>query len=238
MRVDVLTIFPDYLAPIQLSVIGRAIAAGTLDVRVHDLRNWATDRHRTVDDTPFGGGPGMVMLPEIWGRALDEVLADVAPGTRIVVPTPSGRPFSQRTAEEYVETPGIVIACGRYEGIDDRVWQHFGTNFPVDQISIGDYVLAGGEAAALVVVESVGRLLPGVLGNEQSAGDDSFSGDRTGAPLEGPVYTKPRVWRDLPVPDVLVSGDHGRIAAWRAAESHRRTAETRPDLLPGGSDPI
>ena len=238
MRVDILTIFPDYLAPTSLSVIGRAIAAGTLDVRVHDLRDWATDRHRTVDDTPFGGGPGMVMLPEIWGRALDEVLADVAPGTRIVVPTPSGRPYSQRTAEEYAEAPGIVIACGRYEGIDDRVWQHFGTDFPVDQISIGDYVLAGGEAAALVVVESVGRLLPGVLGNEQSAGDDSFSSDRAGAALEGPVYTKPRVWRDLPVPDVLVSGDHGRIAAWRAAESHRRTAETRPDLLSGESDPV
>ena len=236
MRVDVLTIFPDYLAPAQLSLIGRAVTAGTLDLRVHDLRQWATDRHRTVDDTPFGGGPGMVMLPEVWGRALDEVLADVLPGTRIVVPTPSGARYTQRTAEDYAETPGLVIACGRYEGIDDRVWQHFAQSFPVDHISIGDYVLAGGEVAALVVLESVGRLLPGVLGNEQSAGDDSFAIERAGAALEGPVFTKPRVWRDLAVPEVLLSGDHGRIAGWRATESQRRTAKNRPDLLDTAED--
>lgn len=232
MRIDVLTIFPDYLAPAQLSLIGRAVSSGTLDLRVHDLREWATDRHRTVDDTPFGGGPGMVMLPEVWGRALDDVLADVVSGTRIVVPTPSGTRYTQNTAEDYAEVPGLVIACGRYEGIDDRVWQHFASDFPIDQISIGDYVLAGGEAAALVVLESVGRLLPGVLGNEHSANDDSFATDRTGAALEGPVYTKPRVWRDLAVPDVLLTGDHGRISAWRAEQSRQRTTANRPDLSP------
>ena len=236
MRFDVLTIFPDYLKPAELSILGRAVGSGMIDLRIHDLRDWTSDRHRTVDDTPFGGGPGMVMLPEVWGRALDEVMADTQPGTRIVAPTPSGSLYSQRKAEEYAQVPGLVLACGRYEGIDDRVWQHFRDRFPVDQVSIGDYVLAGGEAAALVVLESVGRLLPGVLGNEHSVVDDSFATNRTAAALEGPVYTKPRVWRELEVPEVLLTGDHSRIAAWRREQATRRTTLNRPELLPPDGD--
>jgi tRNA (guanine37-N1)-methyltransferase len=181
VRIDVITIFPEYLAPARISLIGRAVADGIIDLRVHDLRMWTHDRHRTVDDTPYGGGPGMVMRPEPWGEALDAVLSDAAPDTRIVVPTPSGTPYSQKWARCYADdVPGLVVACGRYEGIDERVWQHFGTRFAVDRLSIGDYVLAGGEVAALVLLESVGRLLPGVLGNEASVGDDSFATGRSG----------------------------------------------------------
>lgn len=238
MRIDVITIFPEYLAPARISLIGRAVADGIIDLRVHDLRMWTHDRHRTVDDTPYGGGPGMVMRPEPWGEALDAVLSDAAPDTRIVVPTPSGTPYSQKWARCYADdVPGLVVACGRYEGIDERVWQHFGTRFAVDRLSIGDYVLAGGEVAALVLLESVGRLLPGVLGNEASVGDDSFATGRSGGALEGPVYTKPRQWRGLPVPGVLLSGDHGRVAAWRSEQSRVRTADVRPDLVGGAHAP-
>ncbi len=237
MRVDVITIFPDYLAPARLSLIGRAIDSGAIDLRVHDLRKWTHDRHRTVDDTPFGGGPGMVMKPEPWGEALDHVLAGAAAGTRIVVPTPAGVRYDQRCAERYSQVPGLVVACGRYEGIDDRVWHHFGEKHPVDRISLGDYVLAGGELAALAILESVGRLLPGVLGNETSAVDDSFTTGREGGELEGPLYTKPRRWRGLEVPDVLLSGDHARIASWRAAQARLRTRQLRPDLAGGHHGP-
>lgn len=233
MRIDVLTIFPEYLLPARLSLVGKAVSGGSVDLRVHDLREWTHDRHRSVDDTPYGGGPGMVMKPEPWGEALDHVLADAEQGTRILVPSPSGFRYTQHSAQQYSQVPGLVVACGRYEGIDDRVWEHFASRWPVDRISIGDYVLAGGEAAALVVLESVVRLLPGVLGNEASAPDDSFAPGRAGAALEGPVYTKPRNWRGLDVPEVLLSGDHGRIARWREEQSRLRTAANRPDLLTG-----
>jgi tRNA (guanine37-N1)-methyltransferase len=225
-----------------VSLIGKAAARGDIDFRVHDLRGWATDVHHTVDDTPFGGGPGMVMKPDVWGAALDDVLAGAeapdAPetGPRLVVPTPSGAPFTQDLAAAYASLGCLVFACGRYEGIDSRVVAEARTRLPVDEVSIGDYVLAGGEAAVSVMIEAICRLLPGVLGNEESAADDSFGG-RGGADskmnrlLEGPVYTRPRSWRGLEVPPVLLSGDHAVIARWRRDEALRRTAAVRPDLI-------
>lgn len=235
MRIDVVTIFPDYLQPLRLSLIGRAVEAGVLDVIVHDLRTWTHDRHRTVDDTPYGGGPGMVMSPVPWGEALDDIRSrepDRSP--LLIVPTPSGRTFTQATAVELAGADWLVIACGRYEGIDARVMAHYAARSDwagVAELSIGDYVLAGGEAAALVMIEAVGRLLPGVLGNDASAGDDSFAPGAMASLLEGPVFTKPPTWRDLEVPDVLLGGNHAQIAAWRADRAHERTAEHRPDLL-------
>jgi tRNA (guanine37-N1)-methyltransferase len=232
MRIDVVTIFPDYLAPLRLSLVGKAVDAGTIDLRVHDLRAHTHDRHRTVDDTPYGGGPGMVMKPEPWGEALDEVLAsDPARIPRLVVPSPSGRPFTQAVAAEYAADDWLVMACGRYEGIDSRVAEHFAHRMRVDEVSVGDYVLAGGEAAVLVMVEAAARLLPGVLGNPGSVVDDSFAPGAMESLLEGPVYTKPPSWRGLDVPDVLLSGDHGRIASWRRERAEERTRERRPDLL-------
>jgi tRNA (guanine37-N1)-methyltransferase len=250
VRIDIVTIFPDYFGPVSVdgrvgeagplgvSLIGKAGARGDIDFRVHDLRAWATDIHHTVDDTPFGGGPGMVMKPDVWGDALDAVLADVgavatgAPA-RLVVPTPSGAPFTQELAAAYAQEAHLVFACGRYEGIDSRVVAEARTRMPVDEVSIGDYVLAGGEVAVAVIVEAVCRLLPGVLGNEQSHSDDSFGG--TGGAmsglLEGPVYTRPRSWRGFDVPDVLLSGNHGAIARWQRDEALRRTVATRPDLI-------
>ena len=235
MRIDVVTIFPDYLQPVRLSLIGRAVEAGVLDVIVHDLRIWTHDRHRTVDDTPYGGGPGMVMSPVPWGEALDDIRSrepDRSP--LLIVPTPSGRTFTQATAVELAGADWLVIACGRYEGIDARVMAHYAARSDwagVAELSIGDYVLAGGEAAALVMIEAVGRLLPGVLGNDASAGDDSFAPGAMASLLEGPVFTKPPTWRGLEVPDVLLGGNHAQIAAWRADRAHERTAEHRPDLL-------
>ncbi|MFN8126076.1 MAG: tRNA (guanosine(37)-N1)-methyltransferase TrmD [Candidatus Nanopelagicales bacterium] len=227
MRIDVVTAFPGYLAPLQESIVGRAIDAGIVTVAVHDPRDATTDRHRTVDDAPFGGGPGMVMMPEPWAVTLDPLVAD---DPVVVVPTPSGTPFTQRTAEQWAGEQHLVIACGRYEGIDARVWQHYrDRGVRVAEVSIGDYVLAGGEVAALVMIEAVTRLIPGVLGNDESAADDSFGADRAHA-LEGPVYTRPREWRGLTVPDVLLSGDHARIKAWRDEQSAERTRVHRPDL--------
>ena len=235
MRIDVVTIFPDYLQPVRLSLIGRAVEAGVLDVIVHDLRTWTHDRHRTVDDTPYGGGPGMVMSPAPWGEALDDIRSREPDRTPLlIVPTPSGRPFTQATAVELAGADWLVIACGRYEGIDARVMAHYAARSDwagVAELSIGDYVLAGGEAAALVMIEAVGRLLPGVLGNDASAGDDSFAPGAMARLLEGPVFTKPPTWRDLEVPDVLLGGNHAQIAAWRADRARERTAEHRPDLL-------
>ncbi len=231
MRVDVVSIFPDYLAPLELSLPGKARAAGLLDLRVHDLRDWTHDRHRTVDDTPYGGGAGMVMRPEPWGEALDGLLAEAAAAGRepvLVVPTPSGRPFDQRLAAELATATQLVVACGRYEGIDQRVVDHAADRMRVVELSVGDYVLNGGEAAALVVVEAVVRLLPGFMGNPDSLAEESHGPERL---LEYPVYTKPARWRDRDVPDVLLSGDHGRIAAWRRDQALRRTAQRRPDLL-------
>lgn len=231
MRVDVVTIFPDYLAPLRLSLLGRALDRGVLDLAVHDLRDWTHDVHRTVDDTSYGGGPGMVMRPEPWGEALDSLLGDTAPGPRVVIPTPAGRPFTQELATELASEPWLLFACGRYEGIDARVVAEARDRARVDEVSLGDYVLAGGEVAVLVVMEAVARLLPGVLGNVASAEDDSFAPGPMAGLLEGPVYTKPAVWRGRGVPDVLLSGNHAAIGRWRRDEALRRTAEHRPDLV-------
>lgn len=232
MRIDVVSIFPDYLAPLRLSLVGKAVESGTLDLRVHDLRAHTHDRHRTVDDTPYGGGPGMVMKPEPWGEALDELLgSDPARTPRLVIPSPSGRRFTQAVAAEYAADDWLVMACGRYEGIDSRVAEHYADRMRVDEVSVGDYVLAGGEAAVLVMVEATARLLPGVLGNPDSVVDDSFAPGAMESLLEGPIYTKPPTWRGHAVPDVLLSGDHGRIASWRREQAEQRTRERRPDLL-------
>jgi tRNA (guanine37-N1)-methyltransferase len=234
-RIDVVTIFPDYLAPLDVSLLGKARERGLLDVHVHDLRTWTEDVHRTVDDAPYGGGPGMVMKPQPWGRALDHVLAadGPAPLPRLLVPTPSGQPFTQQLAVELAAEPWLVFACGRYEGIDSRVLAHAATRMRVDEVSLGDYVLAGGEVAVLVIVEAVARLLPGVLGNADSHRDDSFAPGEMEGLLEGPVYTRPPIWEGLDVPAVLQSGDHAKIARWQRDEALRRTAERRPDLLSG-----
>ena len=233
MRIDVITVFPDYLAPLQLSLLGKARDRGLLEVHVHDLRSWTDDVHRTVDDTPYGGGPGMVMTPEPWGRALDAVLAQGPPQAPVLlVPTPSGRPFTQELAAELATEPWLAFACGRYEGIDARVVQDAATRMRVLEVSLGDYVLAGGEVAVLVIVEAVARLLPGVLGNAASHADDSFAPGAMQDLLEGPLYTRPASWRGLDVPQVLQSGDHARIAAWRHDQAVRRTAQRRPDLRP------
>jgi tRNA (guanine37-N1)-methyltransferase len=230
MRLDVVTIFPDYLDPLRHSLLGRAIERGQIELGVHDLRGWTDDVHRTVDDTPYGGGPGMVMLPEPWGRALDTLAPAGGAQPRLVVPTPAGRPFTQTIAEQFAAENWLLFACGRYEGIDARVLDYAADRMPVDEISLGDYVLAGGEAAVLVIVEAVARLLPGVLGNAASAPDDSFGTGPAGL-LEAPAYTKPANWRGLEVPPVLLSGHHGEIARWRAEQSRERTAARRPDLL-------
>ncbi|MCW2544465.1 MAG: tRNA (Guanine37-N1)-methyltransferase [Frankiales bacterium] len=225
MQIDVITIFPDYLAPLRLSLVGKAIDNGLIMLGVHDLRDQTEDVHRTVDDSPYGGGPGMVMKPEPWRRAL-EALNGPGPG-RLIVPTPAGRPFTQALAAELSAEPWLVFACGRYEGIDQRVAEHAAATMAVDEVSIGDYVLAGGEVAAMVMVEAVARLLPGVLGNELSHQDDSFSDGL----LEAPSYTRPEVWQGLRVPEVLLSGDHAAIARWRREQGLARTAERRPELL-------
>ena len=227
MRIDVVTIFPDYLAPLSLSLPGKAQAAGLLEVRVHDLRAWTHDRHRTVDDTPYGGGAGMVMKPEPWGEALDAVTAE-GEAPVVLVPTPSGEPFTQTMAEELAARPRRLFACGRYEGIDQRVVDHARTRWEVREVSIGDYVLNGGEVAALVVTEAVVRLLPGFMGNHASLAEESHG---AAGLLEYPVYTKPPSWRGLDVPEVLFSGHHAQIARWRRDQALRRTAERRPDLL-------
>ncbi|WP_433477879.1 tRNA (guanine(37)-N(1))-methyltransferase [Spirillospora sp. CA-142024] len=318
MRLDIVTIFPEYFAPLEISLLGKARRAGLLDVHVHDLREWTRDRHRTVDDTPYGGGPGMVMKPDPWGEALDTLFPPpsapaetptpppggpqperVPPGwsppdaplprempshhpspsappsdrpspggpsserpslggvsserpssgeavgagsqgsagagagevPRLIIPTPSGRPFTQADAVRYAAEPWLVFACGRYEGIDSRVAEEARTRMPVNEVSLGDFVLAGGEVAVLVMVEAIGRLLPGVLGNADSIADDSFAPGAMESLLEGPVYTKPPVWRGRPVPDILLSGHHGAIARWRRDEALRRTARHRPELL-------
>ena len=227
MKIDIVTIFPDYLAPLRQSLLGKAIERGQIQPRVHDLRDWADGVHRTVDDTPYGGGPGMVMLPEPWGRALDDIAPPGSLQPRLLIPSPAGRPFTQALARELAAEPWLMFACGRYEGIDGRVAEYAARRMRVDELSIGDYVLAGGEAAALVIVEAVGRLLPGVLGNADSATDDSFSDGL----LEAPAYTKPASWRGLDVPQVLLSGNHGQIARWRAEQARLRTQRRRPDLL-------
>jgi tRNA (guanine37-N1)-methyltransferase len=248
VRLDIITIFPEYFAPLHVSLIGKAVQRGDISVALHDLRTWTHDPHRTVDDTPFGGGPGMVMRPEPWGEALDDVLGSITGGEaghaagqpiggpRLVVPTPAGALFNQAIAAELATASQLVFACGRYEGIDARVADYARDLMPVRELSIGDYVLAGGEPAVLVMVEAICRLLPGVLGNAGSAPDDSFGGGV--GPLQGPMhglvegpsYTRPRVWRGREVPEILLSGNHEAIARWRRDEALLRTAGTRPDL--------
>ena len=237
MRLDVVTIFPDYLAPLRLSLVGKAIETGIVDLRVHDLRDWTHDRHRTVDNTPYGGGAGMVMKPEPWGECLDPLVPEpgedaetAAPGPRLLVFTPSGRRFDQALADELAGEQHLILACGRYEGIDARVVPYARTRMRVEEISIGDYVLNGGEAAALVVIEAVVRLIPGVIGNPDSLTEESHSAghDRL---LEYPIYTKPPSWRGLEVPEVLFSGHHAQIAAWRRERAVELTRERRPELL-------
>lgn len=228
MKFDVVTVFPEYLEPLKLSLMGKAIDDGLMSVAVHDLRNKTHDKHKTVDDSPYGGGPGMVMKPEPWGEMLDDLVTDE---TVLVIPTPSGKLFTQKVAAEFAAQKHVVFACGRYEGIDSRVAEHYRAKIRVEEVSIGDYVLAGGEVAVLVMVEAIARLIPGVLGNEESAADDSFAQGSMEALLEGPVYTRPPVWRDLEVPAVLTSGDHAKVATWRHEQAVARTRENRPDLL-------
>jgi len=234
MRIDVVSIFPEYLEPLRLSLVGKAIGSGLVDLRVHDLRDFTHDRHHTVDDTPYGGGPGMVMSPLPWGEALDHICgSDPSARPTLVVPTPSGVPFTQRTAQAWSDSAWLVFACGRYEGIDSRVMDHYSQRpdwAAVHEVSLGDYVLAGGEAVVLVMAEAIVRLLPGVLGNADSVVDDSFAEGAMDGLLEGPVFTKPPIWRDLAVPEVLLSGHHGRVAGWRRAQARERTSRTRPDL--------
>jgi len=225
VRIDVLTIFPDYLRPLELSLPGKARESGLLEVTVHDLRDWTHDRHRTVDDSPYGGGAGMVMKPEPWGEALDAIVGE--DNATLVVPTPAGERFHQRIAAELATQEHLVFACGRYEGIDQRVLDDARGRMQVREVSLGDYVLNGGEVAALAMIEAVVRLLPGFMGNAASLAEESHGEDGL---LEYPVYTKPPSWRGHQVPEVLLSGDHGRIAAWRHDQSLRRTAERRPDL--------
>lgn len=232
MRIDIVSIFPTYLAPLGLSLLGRAQDEGMLAISTHDLRDWTNGRHRTVDDTPYGGGAGMVMRPEPWGAAIDAVVATGSDyGTpTLVVPTPAGASFTQQTAVSLAAKPWLVFACGRYEGIDQRVVEHFAGRLEVVELSIGDYVLGGGEVAAMVVIEAVARLLPGFVGNPQSLVEESHSVGVAPGLLEYPVYTKPATWRGLDVPDVLLSGHHARIEAWRQTQALRRTVQRRPDL--------
>ncbi|MBM7367567.1 tRNA (guanosine(37)-N1)-methyltransferase TrmD [Gordonia hydrophobica] len=224
MRIDVVTIFPEYLEPLRAALLGKAIDAGLVEVGVHDLRHWTYDVHHSVDDAPYGGGPGMVMKPQVWGEALDAVCPDDA---LLVVPTPAGIPFTQSTAHRWSTEEHLVFACGRYEGIDQRVFDDAARRVRVEEVSLGDFVLIGGEVAVLAMVEATTRLMPGVLGNPQSHQEDSFSDGL----LEGPSYTRPKVWRDLEVPPVLLSGDHAKVDAWRHEQSLERTRERRPDLL-------
>ena len=230
MKIDIVSIFVEYFQPLRLSLVGKAIEKGIVDLRVHDLRDWTSDRHRTVDDTPYGGGAGMVMRPEPWGLVLDDLSAgDDNP--RLLVLSPSGRTFNQSFAHELAGEAHLIFACGRYEGIDARVAEDAAQRMRVDELSIGDYVLSGGEVAAMVVIEAVVRLLPGVIGNPQSLIDESYGPEHQGL-LEGPVYTKPPSWRGLGVPEVLLSGHHEKIAAWRREQALKKTQVRRPDLMP------
>jgi tRNA (guanine37-N1)-methyltransferase len=232
VRIDVVTIFPEYLSALDVSLIGKARRDGLLDIHVHDLREHTFDRHRTVDDSPYGGGAGMVMKPEPWALALESI-ADAGRAASLdrpvlLVPTPSGQPFRQSLAQELSGASHLVVACGRYEGIDERVFHWARERFDVRLVSLGDYVLNGGEVAALAMIEAIGRLVPGVVGNPESLVEESHSDGL----LEYPVYTKPASWRGHEVPEILLSGDHGKVAAWRHAQQLERTRDRRPDLLP------
>ncbi|MFY8211787.1 MAG: tRNA (guanosine(37)-N1)-methyltransferase TrmD [Candidatus Nanopelagicus sp.] len=228
MRFDLISIFPEYLAPLKLSLLGKAQDKGLLAINIHDLRDQTTDVHHSVDDTPYGGGAGMVMSPVAWGDAIDQISSDTDQ-IDLVILTPAGKKFNQKMAYEFSKSKQIIFACGRYEGIDARVGKYYmqQKNFKVHEVSIGDYVLGGGEVAAMVIIEAVARLLPGVLGNPDSLKEESHSiaGNKDESLVEYPNYTKPASWRGLDVPEILLSGNHGEIAKWRRSEAERRTRE-------------
>ena len=228
LRFDLISIFPEYLAPLKLSLLGKAQDKGLLAINIHDLRDQTTDVHHSVDDTPYGGGAGMVMSPVAWGEAIDQISSD-ADQVDLIILTPAGKKFNQKMAYEFSKSKQIIFACGRYEGIDARVGKYYmqQKNYKVHEVSIGDYVLGGGEAAAMVIIEAVARLLPGVLGNPDSLKEESHSiaGNKDESLVEYPNYTKPASWRGLDVPEILLSGNHGEIAKWRRSEAERRTRE-------------
>jgi tRNA (guanine37-N1)-methyltransferase len=224
MRIDAISIFPQFFDVLDISLLGKAKAQELLEVKIHDLRDFTDDKHRTVDDTPFGGGAGMLMKPEPWGHALDSV---ISPETIVVFPSPAGELFKQATAQELSKTKHLVFACGRYEGIDQRVVDYAASKAKVRLVSLGDYVLNGGEVAAVAMIEAIARLIPGVIGNAESLAEESHSEGL----LEYPSYTKPASWRGLEVPQVLLSGNHAEIAKWRKAKALERTQQVRPELL-------
>ncbi|WP_430592665.1 tRNA (guanosine(37)-N1)-methyltransferase TrmD [Humidisolicoccus flavus] len=226
MRLDIISIFPEYFQVLDISLLGKAKSSGLLQLGVHDLREYAHDRHHTTDDTPYGGGAGMVMKPEPWGEAFDALL-DTENPPLVIFPTPAGVPFTQALARELAQHPHLVFACGRYEGIDARVPEHVSGRANVLEISLGDYVLNGGEVAVLAMIEAITRLVPGMVGNPESLVEESHEDGL----LEYPSYTKPPVWRGLPVPEVLMSGHHAKIASWRHEQRVERTRRVRPDLL-------
>lgn len=225
MKIDVISIFPEYLAPLQLSLLGKAQSSGLVDIAVHDLRAQTSDNHNTVDDTPYGGGAGMVMLPEVWGKALDPMMVEE---TDLIILTPAGKRFSQKMAQEFADRSHLIFACGRYEGIDDRVRQYYSQaqfsdkNIRVHEVSIGDYVLGGGEVASMVMIEAITRLIPGVLGNPQSLAEESHNDEGY---LEYPNFTKPQEWRGISVPEILLSGNHAEIAKWRSQQADKRAKD-------------
>ena len=234
MRIDVVTIFPEFFSVLDVSLLGRARQSGALDIRVHDLRDWTHDRHRTVDDTPSGGGAGMVMKPEPWGEALDALVRPANPGSAgteqastVVFPTPAGALFTQATARDLTTREHLVFCCGRYEGIDQRVVEHTRSRAEVLELSLGDFVLNGGEVAAMAMIEAVGRLVPGVVGNPESLVEESHEDGL----LEYPSYTRPASWRGFDIPPVLLGGDHGAVARWRREQQEERTRRMRPELL-------
>lgn len=232
MRIDIVSIFPEFFSVLDVSLLGKARESGLMELVVHDLRDFTHDRHRTVDDTPYGGGAGMVMKPEPWGDALASILdAPTEPleeGPVIIFPSPAGELFTQAIAQELSTEPHLVFGCGRYEGIDERVFEYAATIGRVRLVSLGDYVLNGGEVATMAMIEAIGRLIPGVVGNPQSLVEESHSDGL----LEYPSYTKPASWQGLDVPPVLMGGNHGAIAAWRREQQLERTRSIRPDLLP------
>ncbi|MBC9954672.1 tRNA (guanosine(37)-N1)-methyltransferase TrmD [Leucobacter sp. cx-42] len=232
MRIDVVSIFPGYFDALELSLMGKAQSKGLIDLNVHDLRDHAHDKHRTVDDTPTGGGAGMVMKPEPWGAALDGIIEDADDSAPLIIfPSPAGDVFTQRMARELAHEEHLVFACGRYEGIDHRVFDEYESRARIRLVSIGDYILNGGEVASIAMIEAIGRLVPGVVGNPESLVEESHEEDGL---LEYPSYTKPATWRDRSVPDVLLSGNHAAIAKWRQEQRVERTRKVRPDLLPPG----
>ena len=235
MQIDLISIFPDYFKSLNLSLLGKAQESGILKINIHDLRDFTTDKHKTVDDAPYGGGPGMVMKADVWGFAIDSVLEKTKAKPVLIVPTPSGKVFNQKIAQELSSEEHLIFINGRYEGIDSRVVDYYKTDKrikDVREISIGDYVLAGGEVASIVMLEAISRLIPGVLGNEDSVKDDSFAQGSMEKLIEGTVFTRPENWRGLEVPQVLLSGDHEKIAQNRLEEARKRTRQNRPDLAP------